>query len=187
MKTKTKRQFVIDLLAELRFDRIAAAEVKRVNEQLVLQYGPGGRSSPSEIGQLAEEAGYEVDMLTLSGMGKDDAYDADFDHVLKFGDLGSAKKSILALDGLLKKYRAANDKLGENKVLQEARRGRHWASVMSKNKKVSESKRAEKAEIAEWFGLWLRTPDLFETWIELRKDQLIKESPEWLRIEDLLD
>jgi hypothetical protein len=180
MKTKTKRQFVADLLTELKFERIAAREVSEVNRQLVLQYGPGGRMSASEIGKLADEAGYDVDLLALSGMGKDDQYAADFDHVLKFNDLRAAKKSIHAIDALFKKYRAIDDKLGETRALQEARRGKHWAAVMSKNKKISDLKRAEKAEIAEWFGLWLRTPELFDTWIELRKNQLIKERPEWL-------
>ena len=187
MKNKTKRQFVIDLLANRKFERIAAREITQVNEELVSQYGPGGRLSPSEIGKLAEEAGYEVDFLALSGLGKDDAYEADLAHILKFNDLRSTKKSILAINVLLKKYRAANDKLGESKILQEARRGKHWATVMSKNKKVNDLKRAEKAEIAEWFGLWLRTPELFETWIELRKNQLIKEQPEWLNPDDLVD
>src|SRR5258707_8927797 len=113
MKIKTKRQFVVDLLPELGFERIAAREVSEVNRQLVLQYGPGGRMSASEIGKLAEDAGYDVDRLALSGLGKDDQYAADFDHVLKFNDLRSANKSILAIDRLFKKYRAMNDKLGE--------------------------------------------------------------------------
>lgn len=187
MKNKTKRQFVVDLLGRLQFEQIAATEVKRINQELVTQYGPGGLLSPSEIGQIADETGYDVDMLTLSGLGKDDVYQTDFDHILKFNDLRSAETSILAIDALFKKYREANDKRGENRALQEARRGKHWATVMSKNKKVSDLKRAEKAEIAEWFGLWLRTPELFKTWLDLRKNQLIKEHPDWLKIEDLLD
>jgi len=141
----------------------------------------------SEIGKVAEEAGYEVDLLALSGMGKDDQYAADFDHVLKFNDLSSAKHLFWRLTALFKKYRAIDDKLGETRALQEAKRGKHWATVMSKNKKISDLKRAEKAEIAEWFGLWLRTPDLFETWVELRKTQLIKERPEWLDPDALSD
>jgi len=41
--------------------------------------------------------------------------------------------------------------------------------LISANDKVAPEKRAAKEEIAFWFDLWLRTPDLFEDWIELRK------------------
>jgi hypothetical protein len=34
---------------------------------------------------------------------------------------------------------------------------------------VGPDKRAEKAEIATWFRIWLETPDLFFDWLELRK------------------
>ena len=50
-----------------------------------------------------------------------------------------------------------------------ARRGRLRARLIAGNELVGPEKRAEKEEISFWFDLWLRTPDLFEDWIELRK------------------
>jgi hypothetical protein len=34
---------------------------------------------------------------------------------------------------------------------------------------VDANKRAEKEEIAHWFGIWLETPDAFFDWLEVRK------------------
>jgi hypothetical protein len=34
---------------------------------------------------------------------------------------------------------------------------------------VNERKRAEKEEIAEWFTVWLRQPEIFEDWLILRQ------------------
>jgi hypothetical protein len=41
--------------------------------------------------------------------------------------------------------------------------------MIAHNRKVDESKRAEKAEIAHWFAIWLETPDAFFDWLEVRK------------------
>ena len=42
--------------------------------------------------------------------------------------------------------------------------------MISKNPKVDRKKRAEKAEIAEWFKLYLQSPEIFENWIKLRQN-----------------
>jgi len=34
---------------------------------------------------------------------------------------------------------------------------------------VDEKKRAEKKEVAQWFAIWLETPDAFFDWLEVRK------------------
>jgi hypothetical protein len=37
------------------------------------------------------------------------------------------------------------------------------------NRKVEARKRDEKREIAEWFRIWLETPDAFFDWLDVRK------------------
>jgi hypothetical protein len=41
--------------------------------------------------------------------------------------------------------------------------------MISHNRKVEAPKREEKKEIAEWFRIWLETPDAFFDWLEVRK------------------
>ena len=41
--------------------------------------------------------------------------------------------------------------------------------MISRNRKVDERKRAEKAEMAEWFAVWLRQPEIFDDWLDLRR------------------
>lgn len=179
MKLKTKTQFAIELLSKERGNRLTGRTVTFVNSELIKQFGPGGRLSGAEIGKLAEEVGLEVDFIDLTGFDDDQRYEGVFEQVLKFDNLVSARASILVIDSMFRKYKTANDVIGMNKAREVARRGKKWATIVSKNKKVNELKRAEKAEIAEWFSVWLRTPDLFETWSELRRQQLIKENPSW--------
>jgi Ni/Co efflux regulator RcnB len=41
--------------------------------------------------------------------------------------------------------------------------------MISRNHKVEPHKRAEKVEIADWFRIWLETPDAFFDWLDVRK------------------
>ena len=61
-----------------------------------------------------------------------------------------------------------------------ARLGRRRAEMISRNHKVEAKKRAEKEEIAHWFGIWLETPDAFFDWLEVRKQSpdFVKRFPE---------
>jgi len=34
---------------------------------------------------------------------------------------------------------------------------------------LSAAQRREQAEIAQWFAVWLQTPDIFAEWVGLRK------------------
>jgi len=49
-------------------------------------------------------------------------------------------------------------------------KGKSRAQMISKNQKVAPGKRAEKAEIVEWFTIWLQNPEVFESWIALRQN-----------------
>jgi len=55
------------------------------------------------------------------------------------------------------------------RVLEIARLGKRRAEMISLNRKVEARKREEKKEIAEWFRIWLETPEAFFDWLEVRK------------------
>ncbi len=55
------------------------------------------------------------------------------------------------------------------RVQETALKGKQRAQMISRNRNVDEQKRAEKAEIAEWFTVWLQQPEIFNDWLELRQ------------------
>ena len=57
----------------------------------------------------------------------------------------------------------------QERVLNVARLGKRRAEMISRNHKVEPHKREEKVEIANWFRIWLETPDAFFDWLEVRK------------------
>ena len=56
----------------------------------------------------------------------------------------------------------ARSKLGAKAVCPSA-------EMIAHNHKVQDRKRAEKAEIARWFAVWLETPSAFFDWLEVRR------------------
>jgi hypothetical protein len=55
------------------------------------------------------------------------------------------------------------------RVHETALKGKQRAEMIARNPKVDERKRAEKVEIAEWFTVWLKQPEIFNDWLELRE------------------
>ena len=96
-------------------------------------------------------------------------YGDDLKGILGFSDFAEAEKTIRHLEKLCRKYVEASDKKGVEYCKRTALLGRRRSELISRNKRVSLQKRLEKQEIAEWFRIWLETPDLFEDWLAMRK------------------
>jgi hypothetical protein len=80
----------------------------------------------------------------------------------------------MRLDELMRKFRSQGEHAAVERVLNVARLGKRRAEMISRNQKVEAPKRAEKEEIANWFRIWLETPDAFFDWLDVRK-----QSPEF--------
>ena len=76
----------------------------------------------------------------------------------------SLAASLIALQA---EYEAATDKASKMAIRREviaAKTKARWASLRAK----SETKRAEKTEMAEWMLTWLENPPVFESWVRIR-------------------
>ncbi len=100
--------------------------------------------------------------------------------MLHFSTLEEAEMCIVRLDELFRKFQHEKERAGAERVREVARLGRRRAEMISRNHKVEAKKRAEKEEIAHWFGIWLETPDAFFDWLEVRKQSpdFVKRFPE---------
>ena len=81
---------------------------------------------------------------------------------------------IIRMDELMRKFRAEGVNRMEEYLREVALLGRRRAEMIARNRAVDPEKRAQKEEIAHWFGIWLETPDAFFDWLEMRK-----QSPEF--------
>jgi hypothetical protein len=163
----TKKQRILEVARELGSERFTPFEVEQIRRQLVARFGVEGKTAPEYIAEVLKDAGLRVLWSTQEDI--DEHREEELADLLHFSTLEEAEMCLVRLDELWRKYLAAGNRPARERVLEIARLGRRRAEMISRNKKVDPHKRAEKAEIAQWFKIWLETPEAFFDWLELRK------------------
>ena len=165
---ESKKQIILEYCQAKGLDRIGLAEIRALENALRARLGT--RTSPSYIAGVLRAAGKNVEYYDrFADPPIEEPYASRLRDVLEFHDLASAEASLIKLDELYREYRDASDRAGARWVRTLLQKGKLRASSLAANPRVSPEKRAEKAEIASWFRIWLETPDLFFDWLELRK------------------
>ncbi len=173
-KSRTKNDLIIEVWEALDCESIGAKEIAAVEEAVRTRFGSSAVDLPMIIARHLADEGAELrhaEILELDVQRRlESPYDAMFRNILKFSDFKQTIVSLRNLDNLRQKFLRENDKEGLRLVRETALKGKNRAQMIGKNPKVDETKRAEKAEIAEWFTIWLQSPEVFENWIVLRQN-----------------
>lgn len=172
-KSRTKRDLVIEVWEHLDCESIGARELEEIARAVRERFGPGAMSSPAAMARILADEGAELrhaEVLELDAQVRGaDAYEPVFRNLLRFSSFAQAAGSLKRLENLRLNYTRTGDREGLRRVRETALKGKKRAEMIARNQKVDERKRAEKAEIAEWFGVWLRQPEIFQDWVRLRQ------------------
>lgn len=172
-KARTKRDLMIEVWEWLDCESVGAKELEAIAAAVIEKFGAGAEESPANVARLLADEGAELrhaEVLELDARWRgEEAYTAAFRNVLKFSDFAQAVASIKRLDNLRREFARREDKEGLRRVRDTVLKGKQRAEMIARNAKVDKSKRAEKAEIAEWFRVWLQSPELFIDWLDLRQ------------------
>jgi len=164
---------MIEVWEQLDCESVGAAELEEIERVVRDRFGEGAIESPVVVARLLADEGAELrhaEVLELDARQRAaDPYEAMFRNVLKFSDFNQAANSIKNLDNLRRQFARKKDDVGLRRVREVALKGKQRAQMIARNPKVDDRKRAEKAEIAEWFTLWLQTPEIFQDWLDLRQ------------------
>jgi hypothetical protein len=171
--SRTKNDLIIEVWEKLDCESVGAKEIVVIEDAVREKYGANAVESPMIIARLLADEGAELrhsEIMKLDVERRlESPYAPMFRNILKFSDFLQTLISIRKLENLRKKFAQENDKEGLRLVKETAIKGKNRALMISKNPKVVQKNRAEKAEIAEWFTLWLQSPEVFENWVELRQ------------------
>jgi hypothetical protein len=172
-KARTKRDLMIEVWEHLDCESVGAQELEEIEHAVRERFGAGAVESPVRVARLLADEGAELrhaEVLELDARRRAaDPYEAMFRNVLKFSDFTQAANSIRNLENLRRQFERKKDQEGLRRVRETAQKGRLRAQMIARNRNVDAGKRAEKAEIAEWFGVWLRQPEIFQDWLDLRR------------------
>ena len=171
-QARTKRELMIEVWEHLDCESVGAKELEAVREAVRERFGEGAVESPARTARVLADEGAELrhaEVLEMDARWRtQDPYEAAFRNVLKFSTFEEAAASIRRLDNLRKQFRRKGDKGGLRRVHETVLKGKQRAQMIARNQSVNERKRAEKAEMAEWFTVWLNQPEIFEDWLALR-------------------
>jgi hypothetical protein len=170
---KTKTDLAIEVWEKLDCEDVGASEIEAIETVIREEYGQQAVDSPMIIARLLADEGAvlrhsEIMELYLA-RASNRPYVAAFRNILNIADLDSALTSIKNLDSLRRKYLIDGDREGLRLVREVAISAKDQAAETAGRNVVEGRERAARAEIAEWFRVWLQTPDLFDNWVELRR------------------
>jgi hypothetical protein len=172
-KARTKRDLMIEVWEHLDCESVGASELEEIESVVRERFGAGAVESPASVARLLADEGAELrhaEVLELDARRRaSDPYEAMFRNVLKFSDFTQAASSLKRLENLRKQFARKKDQDGLRRVHETALKGKQRAQMIAGNKAVDEKKRAEKAEIAHWFTIWLQQPEIFDDWLHLRR------------------
>jgi len=164
---KTKKEMILQTAREIGAQRYTPAEIDQLRRRMMAEYGEEGKTGSEYIADVLKDAGLKV-VLTLQEEAEEQ-YEEEFEDLLHFKTLEDAEVCIMRLDELMRKFQTHGERAAVERVLDIARMGKRRAEMIARNHKVEPQKRAEKEEIANWFRIWLETPDVFFDWLDVRK------------------
>ena len=172
-KSRTKRDLVIEVWERLDCETVGEDELESIFEAVRGRFGEGALESPASVARMLADEGAELrhaEVLEMDARWRTaDPYEAMFRNGLRFADFEQAAASIKRLDNLRRQFERKKDSEGLRRVRETALKGKQRAQMIAGNKSVDVRKRAEKEEIANWFTVWLQTPEIFDDWLALRR------------------
>jgi hypothetical protein len=170
MKRRTKKEMVLEIYDREAMGEVTAREIAIINRGLVEEFGEGGAMAPAEIARLLVDEDLPVRFEQVFRMATPtEKYETLFEGLAINRSLSDAEESLRKIDDLYRKFQRLEDRTGVRFARQTAERAKRNAASRSLSSGLTGLRRAEQEEIAQWFTIWLQTPDLFAQWLELRK------------------
>ena len=164
-KSRNKTELIIEVWEKLDCENVGASEIEAIEIAVADVFGKSAVESPMKIARLLADEGAELRHSEIMELyvtrASDRPYDAAFANLIETGDFRTALRSIRQMENLRRKFESENDREGLRLLRTQA--------IEEKDRKIAFSKtQIEAAEIAEWLNIWLKSPEVFETWVKLR-------------------
>jgi hypothetical protein len=173
-QSRTKIDLMIEVWEKLDCESVGAAEIEAIEEAVSARFGDAAVESPMHIARVLADEGAalrhaEIMQLWVKRF-EDRPHEAEFRNLIKTVDLDSARRSMKQAENLRKKFISLGDKDGLRLLRDEVLEVKAELQKAARNKTLDAKRRQMSAEMVEWLTLWLQSPELFDNWIELRRN-----------------
>jgi hypothetical protein len=165
--SKTKKEMIAETARQMGVQKWTTAEVDQLRRKLQAEHGEAGKTGNEYIVEVLHSMGLKMQLTEREEA--EERFEEEFEDILHFKTLQDAEVSLTRLDELWRQFKAHDEPVAAQRVLEIGRLGKRRAEMIARNHKVEAKKREEKKEIAEWFRIWLETPDAFFNWLDVRK------------------
>lgn len=171
---ETKREQIVAHWRRLRRPVVGVAELKSIQEKLAKHYGANEGESPAAIARALADEGAELrhpEVIEFDAQWREQRIKSqmrEFDSLEPL-TFERAEELISRWEKLRRTSYQTTDRDSIQLTRDAAIDARNKAQLLARRKSLSEAQRAEQLEIAEWLGVWIKTPVLFADWLELRR------------------
>lgn len=172
-KSRNKTELIIEVWEKLDCESVGATEIEAIETAVDAVFGKPAVDSPMKIARLLADEGAELRHSEIMELyikrASDRPYDAAFANLLDTQDLRTTLNSIRQMENLRRKFETQDDREGLRLLRSQVIAEKEMKLSMTKKNSVTGKSRVEASEIAEWLTIWLQSPELFETWIKIRR------------------
>jgi len=178
-QSRTKEDLMIEVWESLGNPPVGEAVLQQVMLALREKFSDGAVDSPAAIARTLIDAGAELrhpEVLEFDANWRERAsqeraakapgplFDLENEWSLQTGVAWICELENLRLDAARE-----NDRKAVKRLEDLARETKQHALTLAASRALSSPQSAAAAEIAEWLTIWLQTPQLFQTWLDLRR------------------
>jgi len=176
-QNREKRELIVETWIKLGHAPVTAGILRRIQRALARQFGINATDSPASIARALADEGAELrhpDVIEFDARWREAR--------LKKSALNSAGRdatkplTLKSAEAMLRRFESLRQVLLNKNEVDElcqlrdaAINEKTRAQLLSRDDSVNESIRQIQSEIAEWFRVWLQTPEIFNDWLDLRQ------------------
>jgi hypothetical protein len=173
-RAKNKADLAIEVWEYLDCESVGAREIVEIENAIRERFGESAVDSPMVTARLLADEGAELRHSEIMALYLDRAeepppYDAALKNLFDLSDLQHVESSLNRAENLRRKLHSEKDQNGLRLLRKTAIDAKTSAKIYAGDKRHSEADRKIHAEAAEWITLWLQSPELFKTWVKMRK------------------
>lgn len=171
---RTKDDLVIEVWEKLDCESVGRAEIEAIETAVEAVFGVSAVDPPMVLARFLSDEGAhlrhsEIMQLYLERAGES-AFDIALRNAADLSSTAAALASIKRLDNLRKKLAAENDKRSLTDLKTAVLEFRREFQEQTASDRTSDEVKLRAVEIDEWLSHWLKTPEMFFAWVELRRN-----------------
>ena len=172
-QARTRQELIVEVWEALDCESVGERELLAIQTALIETLGMGAAVSPAAIArEVADEGAVlrHAEVMRCDTRWREQHLNELFAAGdLDFGNLETAATSLRVIETVRLSVQQERNELKLKGLRELVRNCRQEAEIVSRSKILSQHEQAVAKEVSHWLSLWLKQPELFSEWLDLRQ------------------